>query len=199
VLEENSAQIDPSGWALLADAYLGLGRVEDCLAFLNDIPAELQEQFRLSRVIALAALGEYAEAGRLLDGMLKAMERSDDARAPFVAAAHVFQGLHFGTVEMAAQAQRFNTIFFLNEYARIAGLLEGVKAQKAELYALRAMLALEEGDILPDPLAPRDEQGRPTPATAQRYFQAALDLRTPFAGDGIAAAYRRILDQQAAR
>jgi tetratricopeptide (TPR) repeat protein len=180
----NSSKPDPLLLQQGVAIYLALGRVELAQQVLNQVPEELRENFHRLQVNTWMGAGEYARAGKGLEEMIAAFDRADDPKRKFIQAAKVFQLLHFSVIEPSAWGTLVaNVPWGLLEYSDAATGLELTRRRKAELLAMRAMVALEEGDI----------------PTATKYFHDATEMRVAFDGLQYAAIYRRALERAAGK
>jgi hypothetical protein len=168
ILEESSSEAaDPGTISRFVKLYLAVGRVAAAQNVLNRAVESSGEQMQSIlmpvQINVWNSAGEYGLAGKALEEVLEKNKQADDPRIPFIRAALIFERLHFSVVEMAAQALRYSTAPFLAEYIGTFQQLQAMKAQKSVLLSMRAMLALEEGDI----------------PKARQYFKETVDVGVP--------------------
>lgn len=182
IMEEGKLDI-PTLHQLIA-VYLSLGQPEDAQRRLDEVPEQFRGQFEAYQTEVWIALGDYDRAGAMMEHQIGALEKREDKKAKFSSYAVGLLRLHFSSAEMAAQISRLATTRLgLETLFTVAFQYNQFDQQRANLYASRAMLALEQGDL----------------QAAATYFQSALAVQVRFIGDVNCAVYRRALEKQGIR
>jgi tetratricopeptide (TPR) repeat protein len=184
LLDEESLRLELPTLQLLIRTHLALGQPEEAQEVLRQVPEQFRTQFAPFQTVIWIATGDYARAGKALDEQIAAQERRVDLKVKSQLLAAALLRLTLGVPETAARAVNFTILREnLENMFGAAIQIEQVDRQRAEMQAMRAMLALEEGDT----------------KTARKYFKAAFDIQTRFKGDVNANAYRRALEEYGAK
>lgn len=180
LIEDPAQKLDLPVLQQAVQIYLALGRVDDALRIIEQVPESLKPNFRELQFNAWVAAGEYALAGQRLMEIIASLERADDPTRRAVLAASAIQQLHFATVDPMAASAMFATVpWGLRIYLNIAASLQTDRVTRAGLLATRGILAVEEGDL----------------ETARTAFRDALAVGIPFPGIEQARIYLKILER----
>jgi tetratricopeptide (TPR) repeat protein len=184
LIEDPAQKLDIPVLQQAVQIYLAIGRVDDALLIIEQVPEQFRANFRELQFNAWVAAGEYALAGQRMSEIVAAMERSDDQTRRAVLAGSAIQQLHFATVDPIALRAMFATVpWGLRIYINIATSLQTDRVARAGFLATRGMLALEEGDIV----------------SARQALRDALAVGVPFPGNDQARIYLKILDRVAGK
>jgi hypothetical protein len=182
LLDEAGGNLDPIGVAMLIEISLALGQPEEARDRLLQVPEQARGQFLRLQNRVWIALGDYARAGKGIEEEIAQLEREIDPKARYRAYAAVLQNLHFSNLEQAAQITRLGTLIEgMAAYANVSTAVASIDLGRASLHVTRALLALEEGDLM----------------TARTHFKSALAVPVDFPGADYAQMYLYFLEQYA--
>jgi len=182
LIEDPAQKLDIPVLQQAVQIYLAIGRVDEALLIMEQVPEQFRSNFRELQFNAWVAVGEYALAGQRMMEIVAALERSDDPKRRAVLAASAIQQLHFATAEPMAVGALWATVpWGLRIYINIATTLQSDRVARAGFLATRGMLAIEEGDI----------------GAARQALRDALAVGVPFPGSEQARIYLKILDSVA--